>query len=156
MKRIFSNTFRIFGVIRDVNNFFFIKRTCKKESIDSPIWSRNNLRIDWIGRIYTVINLPPEVTESKDLPKEYWPAYMIDQTKGLNEYLTQLNLSEIIIPEYQLLDGTTSYLLVYKPYFRDLSWWWIFSRIFIWTAIFIAEHKTHILSNGIHFLISLF
>ena len=156
MKQLFFNTFRIFGVIRDINNFFFLKRTTKKESVDSPIWARNKLRVDWVGRIYTVVNLPPEVTESKDLPKEYWPAYMIDQTKGLNEYLTSLNLAEIIIPEYKLLDGTTSYLLFYKPYFRDLTWKWVITRTLFWVAIYELEHKLHLFSNLIHFLISLF
>ena len=49
--------------------------------MDSPLWVKNNLRVDWIGRIYTVVNLPPEVTMSPDLPRELWPAYLIDQSK---------------------------------------------------------------------------
>lgn len=148
MINFLKSLFRIFGVIRDIRNYLFLLRTVKREKINSPIWSKNNLRVDWIGRIYTVINLPPEVTMSPDLPKELWPAYLIEQSKGLNEYLTSLNLHEIIIPEYKEIPETTSYLLVYYPYFRDLTLWWIISRSAFWTFVIILENKTQWISQG--------
>jgi hypothetical protein len=112
MKSAFFSIFKIFGVINDIKNYLYLRKITKKEMMDSPLWVKNNLRVDWIGRIYTVVNLPPEVTMSPDLPKELWPAYLIDQSKGLNEYLTSLNLHEIIIPEYKEIPDSTSYLLV--------------------------------------------
>jgi hypothetical protein len=124
--------------------------------INSPLWSKNNLRVDWIGRIYTVVNLPPEVTMSPDLPRELWPAYLVDQSKGLNEYLTSLNLHEIIIPEYKEIPESTSYLLIYYPYFRNLTKWWIISRTIFWTSAIIIESKTHWISNGFNWIISFF
>jgi hypothetical protein len=151
-----SNTFKIFGVIKDIRNYLFLRKTIKKEMMNSPIWSKNNLRVDWIGRIYTVVNLPPEVTMSPDLPRELWPAYLIDQSKGLNEYLTSLNLHEIIIPEYKEIPESTSYLLVYYPYFRDLTLWWIISRTIFWSSAIIIETKTHWISSGFNWIISFF
>ena len=153
---MFSNPFKIFGVIRDVRNYFFLRKIIKREMINSPLWSKNNLRVDWIGRIYTVVNLPPEVTMSPDLPRELWPAYLVDQSKGLNEYLTSLNLHEIIIPEYKEIPESTSYLLIYYPYFRNLTKWWIISRTIFWTSAIIIESKTHWISNGFNWIISFF
>jgi hypothetical protein len=154
MKNFFSSIFKIFGVIRDIRNYLFLRRVTKKESLDSPIWAKNKLRVDWIGRIYTVMNLPPEVTMSPDLPKEVWPAYLIEQSKGLNEYLTSLNLHEIITPEYTEIPDSQSYLLVYTPYFRDLTLWWIISRIIFWVTVFTIEHNLHWFSLGYHWIIS--
>jgi hypothetical protein len=153
---MFSNPFKIFGVIRDVRNYFFLRKIIKREMINSPLWAKNNLRVDWIGRIYTVVNLPPEVTMSPDLPRELWPAYLVDQSKGLNEYLTSLNLHEIIIPEYKEIPESTSYLLIYYPYFRNLTKWWIISRTIFWTSAIIIESKTHWISNGFNWIISFF
>jgi hypothetical protein len=151
-----SNTFKIFGVIKDIRNYFFLRRIIKREMMNSPLWSKNNLRVDWIGRIYTVMNLPPEVTMAPDLPKELWPAYLVDQSKGLNEYLTSLNLHEIIIPEYKEIPESTSYLLVYYPYFRNLTLWWIISRTIFWSSAIIIETKTHWISSGFNWIISFF
>jgi hypothetical protein len=159
MKRILnflSRFFKVFGVINDISNYYYIKRITKKESKNSPIWSKNNLRVDWIGRIYTVMTLPPEITMSRDLPKEVWPAYLIEQSKGLNEYLTSLNLHEIITPEYKEIPDSPSYLLVYTPYFRNLSWRWVISRISFWTVALYLEHRTHCFSTAYHWVISFF
>ena len=139
-----------------LRNYFFLRKIIKREVINSPLWSKNNLRVDWIGRIYTVVNLPPEVTMSPDLPRELWPAYLVDQSKGLNEYLTSLNLHEIIIPEYKEIPESTSYLLIYYPYFRNLTKWWVISRTIFWTSAIIIESKTHWISNGFNWIISFF
>jgi hypothetical protein len=102
------------------------------------------------------MNLPPEVTMSPDLPRELYPAYLIDQSKGLNEYLTSLNLHEIITPEYKEIPDSTSYLLIYTPYFRALSFWWFFSRTFFWIGVYVIESKTHWFSHFFKWAISLF
>lgn len=154
MANFFTGMIRIFGVIRDIKNYLYLRRVTKREMLNSPIWAKNNLRVDWIGRIYTVMNLPPEVTMAPDLPKELWPAYLIEQSKGLNEYLTSLNLHEIIIPEYKEIPGSTSYLLVYYPYFRDLTWWWFLSRTGFWILIYFIENKTHWFTQSYQWIIS--
>jgi len=137
---------KIHQVFRDLKNYRDLKKIIKKESAESPTWSKLNLRVDRLGRIYTVINLPPEVTLSKDLPKEYWPAYAIEESRPINEYLTTLNLQEILIPEYKEIKGSEAYLLIYYPYFIALSWWWIFSRIMFWVLVWFIEAKYSIFS----------
>ena len=147
---------KIHKVLIDIRNYFSLRKIAKKEAQSSPMWAKQGLRMDWIGRIYTVYNMPPEVTLSPDVPKAAWIAYVIEQSKPLNEYLTSLNLQEIIIPDYRLIPGTESYLLLYKPYFQELSWFWIFSRIIFWVSVFFLQHKFHLFTNVYHWAQHLF
>jgi len=95
------------------------------------------LRHDWLGRIYTVVNLPPEVTQSRDFPVDARPAYVFEEIKSVNDYLTKLNLQEIITPVLKPLPETNgdSYLVIYYFFFRHLSWLWILRFLLEVTAI---------------------
>jgi hypothetical protein len=84
--------FRIFKVLKEISLYREYLKVIKKESLDSPEWSRLRLRKDWFGRIYTVFNLPPEVTRSPDFPKYARPSFVFDQIKPINEYLTKSSL----------------------------------------------------------------
>lgn len=124
-------------IIVDVSNYFYIRRVIKKNRT-SIEWEKFKLRVDWIGRIYTVVNLPPEVIYSPDTPEEIRPAYVLEESKPLNEYLTKLNLQEVILPSINPIPGSQSYLLTYTPYFQRLSLRWIIYRlllilVLIWT-----------------------
>jgi len=116
-------------IVVDINNYFFLRRTIKKNE-NTVEWKKYNLRVDWIGRIYTVVNLPPEVIYSPDSPQEIRPAYVLEESKPINEYLTKLNLQEILIPEMRPIPDSISYLLIYAPYFQKLSFKWVLYRIF--------------------------
>jgi len=137
-----------FTVIRDINNYLFLRKTIKSES-KTLTWQKFNLRFDWLGRIYTVVNLPPEVTLSPDAPDEIRPAYVLEETRPINEYLTGLNLHEIIMPEFKPLEGGESYLVIYYPVFQKLSLTWFFSRIAFIVLIWWLEKKFSIFSLGI-------
>ena len=67
----------------------------KKEYENSPIWVRKGMRIDWFGRIYTVVNLPPEVLFSADLPKEARPSFVMNEIKPINEYFKAIDVQQI-------------------------------------------------------------
>jgi hypothetical protein len=99
------------------------------------------LRKDWIGRIYTVVNLPPEVLYSPDTPEEIRPAYVLEESKPLNVYLTSLNLQEIILPSINPIPTSTSYLLTYTPFFQRLSLRWIIYRILLIIVLSWAQAK---------------
>ena len=118
---------KIFKVIKELMLYRDYLKIIKKESTDSPNWSRKRLRKDWIGRIYTVINLPPEVIFSPDVPKEARPSFVMSEIKPINEYLQSLNLQEIITLNIVPLkeNNEDSYLVVYQFVFRYLSWMWI-------------------------------
>lgn len=119
--------FRIFKVLKEISLYREYLKVIRKESLDSPEWSRLRLRKDWFGRIYTVFNLPPEVTRSPDFPKYARPAFVFDQIKPINEYLTRLRLQEFIAPLINPVKGTDeeSFLVVYSFVFRQITILWM-------------------------------
>lgn len=132
-------------VINDIRNYFFIRKTIKK-NMNSMEWQKFNLRVDWIGRIYTVVNLPPEVIYSPDSPEEIRPAYVLEESRPLNEYLTRLNLQEVIVPSISPVENSISYLIVYSPYFQRLSLKWIIYRIIFILILLWTQYKFGFLS----------
>jgi hypothetical protein len=141
--------FRIFKVLKEISLYREYLKVIKKESLDSPEWSRLRLRKDWFGRIYTVFNLPPEVTQSPDFPKYARPSFVFDQIKPINEYLTKLSLQELIAPLMNPVEGTDeeSFLVVYSFVFRQISLLWILRFIIEISLIVLAvNHWDWILS----------
>ena len=55
-------------VVIDINNYFYIRRTIKKNQ-NTVEWQKFKLRVDWIGRIYTCLLYtspsPRDVEESR-------------------------------------------------------------------------------------------
>ena len=132
---------RLLSVLKDLKLYSDFISITKKESIDSPEWNKLKLRRDWFGRIYTVVNLPPEVTQSRDFPVEARPAWVFEEIRPINEYLTRLNLQEIIAPLLRPLSEANgdSFLVIYYFVFREFSWIWIFRillEIFIFTYVY--------------------
>ena len=142
-------------VIIDIGNYFFVRRTIKN-NMSSIEWNKFNLRVDWIGRIYTVVNLPPEVIYSPDTPEEIRPAYVIEESKPLNEYLTGLGLSEVILPEITPIPKSVSYLITYTPSFQRLSFRWIFYRIGLILLVTYLQYKFGLISWMLGLIKSLF
>ena len=69
--------FRLFKVIKEISLYREYVKIIKTEEMNSPIWARRNLRRDYLNRIYTVINLPPQILLSSDLPKESRPSFVV-------------------------------------------------------------------------------
>ena len=86
---------RLFKVIKEIRLYREYLETIKKESFDSPEWSRLRLRKDWFGRIYTVFNLPPEVTQSPDFPRFARPGFVFEQIKSIQTILNTFIIKEI-------------------------------------------------------------
>ena len=127
-------------VITDIRNYFFVRRTIKN-NMGSLEWEKFKLRVDWIGRIYTVINLPPEVIYSPDSPEEIRPAFILEESRPLNEYLTNLGLQEVILPEISPIPNSVSYLVTYTPYLRRFSLRWVLYRVFLILALLYLQYK---------------
>jgi hypothetical protein len=124
--------FRLYKVIKEIKLYREYRKIIRKEELDSPRWAKAKLRRDWIYRIYTVINLPPQVTESPDFPEESKPSFVISEIRPINEYLKYLNLQELLTMGIQPIEGTgnNSWLIVYQFLFRNLTWIWILSFLF--------------------------
>lgn len=122
---------KLFRIIKEINNYFFIKRTIRKNQ-ETEEWKKHNLKVGYFNVIYTVINLPPDVFESEE---QYYQMYVIEQLKPINEYLASLNLQEVITlsmdNKCDPANGIYAFGIKYTPLFRDFSWWWILK----WSSI---------------------
>lgn len=103
-------------------NFFReyrIWRTVKRVALKNPnLLEENNLRVDWVGRLYTVINLPDEIIQNPYLEE----TYVIQQLREYDKVLITLGLADIIYPEFSKIEGESAYLLILYPESDYLNW----------------------------------
>jgi hypothetical protein len=144
--------FRLLRVLKEISLYREYVKQIKSEELNSPLWSRNNLRRDYLNRIYTVVNLPPEVLASNDLPKEARPSFVLNEIKPINAYLKSLNLEEILTLWIDPVKSTNdeSYLVVYQFVFREISWIWIFRFVSEIALMFLIYVKWDYVSNLLH------
>jgi hypothetical protein len=118
---------RIPKIIQEIRLYLEFIRIIKREKTSSQFWLRKNLRADRLNRIYTVVNLPPQVTMATDLPKNVRPSFVVTEIKPINEYFKSLNLEELLTMWIKPVEGTNdeSYLVVYQFLFRNITWLWI-------------------------------
>tara|TARA_R100000541_G_scaffold25707_1_gene35335 strand:- start:660 stop:1112 length:453 start_codon:yes stop_codon:yes gene_type:complete len=77
----------------------------------------NGFRIDWVGRIYTVINLPEEVV-SAPISQE---GYVLMQLRQHDKLFLDLGIADYVSPEFSPIPDTDSFLLVLsadREYFK--------------------------------------
>jgi hypothetical protein len=117
---------RIKLIYREIANYVFLQKTLQKE-ITNPdsLWNKFKLRKNWYGRIYTVISLREEDMGEEEVVRN-WRA--MESMRPMNEYLTSLDLQEIVFPSIEQIPESRSYLVVYSPIFRYLTARWIFFR----------------------------
>ena len=74
-------------------------------------------RVDWIGRIYTVINLPEEVATAP-ISQE---GYVLMKLREHDKFLLELGIADYVSPEFEKISNTDSFLLVLsadREYFK--------------------------------------
>ena len=77
-------------------------------------------RVDWIGRIYTVINLPEEVATAP-ISQE---GYVLMKLREHDKFLLELGIADYVSPEFSKINDSDSFLLVLsadREYFRLLT-----------------------------------
>lgn len=133
-------------MIKDLINWFFLKKTIKKNK-DSIEWNKFNLRIDWIYRIYTVIHLK-EILDSDEFTKWEHIANVLEKSKPINEYLSLLNLAEILEPKITKIKDSDSYLIVYNFIWNFWNWKKILLFILLIIGSFMMTKNIDIISIG--------
>ena len=145
IRNFFKIRFRIFGVLNDIANYFYIIKTVKKIEKTNE-WKNLKLRRDWIFRIYTVINInldDERDQNDKESIIEIERFKLLDEIRPIAFYLDSFNFREILKPVTKKIDEeeTNAYLLIFKPYFVDLSFKYVFSRILIFSIIIYLFNK---------------
>jgi hypothetical protein len=79
-----------------------IAKKSEKELIEK------GFRVDWVGRIYTVINLPEEVV-SAPISQE---GYVLMQLRKHDKFLMDLGIADYVSPEFDPIPDTNAFLLV--------------------------------------------
>jgi len=148
-------------LIDDYRQWSVVKEALQEEDTKQKFANfKYEMRIDKIGRIYTVINVPDEL-----LPFEFrnqvWP-WVLDQLREIDELLLSCRLNDLVYPEVQKLEEYPAYLVVLTPSTESLEWakffGWIFNCVFTSSFLFLTNKiitKTTE-KSAIDFIISLF
>jgi hypothetical protein len=97
--------------------------------------SSMGFRVDWIGRIYTVINLPEEVITSAPQIQE---GYVLMKLRDYDRLFLQLGLAGDVFPEMERIteDDVDAFLLILSPE-RDYFKFWPLTGFIIKTGVLI-------------------
>ena len=99
-----------------IEALFTIKYYKAVKSIKAEL-EKENLRVDWIGRIYTVINLKEEFLKQPEVVQQ---SYVFQQLGPINKILIKHGLSNDAFPEISKLSAE-SYLVVLYPENDDFN-----------------------------------
>ena len=99
---------------KELNIWRKIRKIAKSEE---EALNEKGFRVDWIGRIYTVINLPEEVATAP-ISQE---GYVLMKLREHDKFLLELGIADYVSPEFSKINDSDSFLLVLsadREYFR--------------------------------------
>jgi hypothetical protein len=123
----------------DLSNWWYVMKTVRthKQTAD---WKQFNLRADWVGRIYTVLN-PQSPTDDGD-GMDILRVKYADRLKPINLYIDKIGLSYSVTVAYDQLDESKSFLIVYVPIFSYLTVWKVFIWLILTATFFLTKLDT--------------
>lgn len=98
----------IFDVISEINIWRKVRAIAKE---NERALNEAGFRVDWIGRIYTVINLPEEVI-TQPISKE---GYILMKLREYDRLFLDMGIADAIAPEIEEIPGADAYLLILSP-----------------------------------------
>ena len=118
----------------DIKSYFIVRSILSKQK-KTVDFNKFGLRVDWVNRVYTVIN--PSEEDKGDSP-EVLRIKAQNKMLPIHRYMDKVGLSEFVSVSVEQIPDTEdptklsdSYLLVYYPMFRVITLW----RIVITTVI---------------------
>ena len=111
-----------------------IRRIAKQ---NTELLKENNFRVDWVGRIYTVINLPEEMLSRPDL-QEGW---VFMQLRDYDSLFMEMGVADYLFPEITHIADRGAYLLVLTGPKDCLGLW-----RFLWNLL--KTKWTHCISSN--------
>jgi len=101
---------------KDIRMWWIFRKTAR-ENVEM-LNKDHELRVDWLGRIYGVINLPEEVrSASLDVQQ----AYVLQQITKYGDCMLKIGLADVVYPQIEKVKDSSSFLVVLWPVFDDLS-----------------------------------
>jgi hypothetical protein len=120
-----------YKLYKEIRLWYIFRKVAKA---NEEFLADNNLRVDWIGRIYTVLNMPPEVLASPEIAQEGW---VFQQLPKMTKVLMEMGIAEAAFPSMEKIEGTDGFLVVLWPEFDRLSFWSILGHTVLTTVIII-------------------
>lgn len=110
-------------LLRELNIWRKIRNIAKENEKDL---NEKGFRVDWVGRIYTVINLPEEVVTAP-ISQE---GYVLMKLREHDQFLLQMGIADYVSPEFSRIENTDSFLLILSPDRVYLRIWPFIKSIF--------------------------
>lgn len=111
-------------VFKDLRLWWIFSSITKKNA--KVLEEQHKLRVDWIGRIYYVINLPEEVQTAAQIVQQ---SYVLQEVSKYGEVMMKLGVADIVYPEIEKIDGASAYLVVLWPQLDSLDFWAVIGRL---------------------------
>ena len=128
----------IFNLINEIN----VWRKVRKIAIQSKnILEESKFRVDWIGRIYTVINLPEEVV-NQPFSRE---GYVLMKLREYDSLFLNMGIADSVSPELVELEEFDAYLLILSPDRDYIKFWPFFISLLKTTAVVVVLRVAYLL-----------
>jgi hypothetical protein len=101
---------------RDIRIWWIFRKTARQYT--DQLNKDFELRVDWLGRIYGIINLPEEVQTASG---EIQQAYVLNKISTYGTFMLQIGLADMVYPQIQKVSQSSSYLVILWPVFDELS-----------------------------------
>ena len=106
---------------------------------------KTGLRIDWLGRVYTVINIKEEFRNQPDLVQQ---SLVFQELKPANDILMKYGLSDYAYPEIQKVENSFSFLIILYPETDYFNFWrWLWNTLFLGIVITVITYLIPIIKN---------
>jgi hypothetical protein len=110
-----------------------------------PELEKQGLRVDWLGRVYTVINLEEEYRNQPEMMQQ---SIVFKELKPVSDILLKYGLSDLAYPLIEKIDDNRAiaFLVVLYPETDYFNFW-----RFLWNSLFL-----YVLINVVLFSIDFF
>lgn len=122
----FTSTFSYWSELVSEIRIWWIFRSAARNKENLEKINQADLRVDWLGRIYGVVNMPEEVVTAAPQVQQ---AYVLQQINKWGPLTLEMGLADIIYPEINRIPGTPAYLVVMWPQYDALGLWYILGNI---------------------------
>jgi len=112
----FVDTYKYWYELAKDFKTWWIFRSVARKNVE--LLNTQELRVDWLGRIYGVVNLPEEVQGAS---QEIQQAYVLQQITKYGDTIMKIGLGDVVYPQIERIDGAAAYLVVLWPVFDELA-----------------------------------
>lgn len=116
------------NLIKDIRLWIRFAKISKQ---NREFLEKHNMRVDKLGRIYTVINLPEEIRKTNEYMHEAW---VLQNMKPFTQVLLEIGIADYAYPEVSRIEepNADAYLVVMYPEADTISIRRFLLNILIW------------------------